>query len=135
MLSTDSVSRNKGCEKGGRGGVVLTSPEGLKLYHAFIYSFNLTNNEIDYKAFLRGLKVAMKLEVERVKVKMDSRLVVWHVTRTFEARDKKMIKYKEMVFELLAAFMTFEITQVTREENLDAERLSKISRSTLSYVS
>lgn len=64
----------------------MTSSEGLKLYQAFVYSFNSTNNEAEYEALLGGLRVAMELQAERVKVSTYSRLVVGHVTDTFEKK-------------------------------------------------
>lgn len=40
---------------------------------------------------------------------MDSRLVVGQVTGTFEANDERMMKYKDLVIEMLASFKGFEV--------------------------
>lgn len=130
-LSTDEASSKKGCG----GGIVLTCPEGLKLYQVFVYSFKLTNNEAEYEALLGGLQLAKRLQAERVKARTDSRLIVRQVIGTFEAKDERMVEYKDLVAELLGTLKSFEIVQVSREENLVADMLTKLSLSALSYVS
>lgn len=85
----------------GGGGVVLTSPKGFKLYHALVFTFNPTNNEAEYEALIGGIRLAKQLEAEKLKIRLDSRLVVRQMTGQFETLKKKMAKYKEMVTELL----------------------------------
>lgn len=114
---------------------MLTTSEGLKLYHAFVFTFNPTNNEVEYEELVAGIRLAIKLETEILRIIMDSRLVVRQVTGTFEAKEDRMIRYKVLVLEMLASFMTFKIKQVPRGENLDADMLSKINQSTPSYIS
>lgn len=113
----------------------LLPSEGLKLYHAFVFTFNPTNNEVEYKALVVGIRLARKVETERVWISLPSRLVVKHVTSTFEAKEERMIKYKDLVTKMLALFKSFEIKQIPRGENLDVDMLSKINQLALSYIS
>lgn len=41
-------------KEGLRGGIVLNSPEGFKLYQACVFTFNHTNNE----ALIGGIRLA-----------------------------------------------------------------------------
>ena len=44
-------------------GVVLQSPEGDKLKHKICLQYQATNNEIEYKALLKGLELAKSVEL------------------------------------------------------------------------
>ncbi|VFQ83483.1 unnamed protein product [Cuscuta campestris] len=39
------------------GGIVFTTPEGFKIYHAIIFNFKLTNIEAEYEALAGGLRL------------------------------------------------------------------------------
>lgn len=71
---------------------------------------------------------------ERVRIRSDSRLIVGQVTGTFEAWEERMARYKDLALELLPSFAAFEIAQVPREENLDADILSKVNQTVPSYL-
>ena len=68
----DSVSN----ARGSRIGVVLVSPEGVRLEKSLKLGFTVSNNEAEYEALIVGLRVAQKLGVEELDVFSDSRLVV-----------------------------------------------------------
>ncbi|VFQ64011.1 unnamed protein product [Cuscuta campestris] len=108
------------------GGVVAISPEGFKAYYSVRFRFKVSNNEAEYEALLCGLRLAASLRAERIQVRCDSKLVVGHVTREFEAKDERMKKYRDTALELLKAFGAYRIEQVPREENAEADILSKL---------
>ena len=60
-------------------GIVIVSPEGVKLEHSFRLGFQASNNEVEYEAFLVGLRAALSLEVADLEIHSDSRLVVSQV--------------------------------------------------------
>ncbi|VFQ64364.1 unnamed protein product [Cuscuta campestris] len=66
--------------KGYGGGIVFTTPEGFKIYHAIVFNFKLTNNEAEYEALAGGLRLALALKISRVSIKSDSSLIVGQVT-------------------------------------------------------
>ena len=45
--------------------VVLQSPEGDKLKHKVRLQYQTTNNEVEYKAFLKGLELAKFEEADQ----------------------------------------------------------------------
>ncbi|VFQ67125.1 unnamed protein product [Cuscuta campestris] len=108
------------------GGVVAISPEGFKAYYSVRFRFKVSNNEAEYEALLCGLRLAASLKAERIQVRCDSKLIVGHVTGEFEAKDERMKKYRDTALELLKAFGAYRIEQVPREENAEADILSKL---------
>ncbi|VFR01445.1 unnamed protein product [Cuscuta campestris] len=62
--------------RGYGGGIVFTTPEGFKIYHAIVFNFKLTNNEAEYEALAGGLRLAQALKISRVSIKSDSSLIV-----------------------------------------------------------
>ncbi|VFQ68918.1 unnamed protein product [Cuscuta campestris] len=51
--------------RGYGGGIVFTTPEGFKIYHAIVFNFKLTNNEAEYEALAGGLRLAQALKISR----------------------------------------------------------------------
>ncbi|VFQ77910.1 unnamed protein product [Cuscuta campestris] len=121
--------------KGYGGGIVFTTPEGFKIYHAIIFNFKLTNNEAEYEALAGGLRLAQALKINRVSIKSDSSLIVGQVTGNMEAREGRMAQYKDLVLALLKGFDEFKIAQIPRAENADADLLSKLTQYAPEHVS
>ena len=44
-------------EGGSGAGLILVSPEGHRMYYALRFSFKASNNEVEYKALIAGLKL------------------------------------------------------------------------------
>ncbi|VFQ82832.1 unnamed protein product [Cuscuta campestris] len=121
--------------RGYGGGIVFTTPEGFKIYHAIVFNFKLTNNEAEYEALAGGLRLAQALKISRVNIKSDSSLIVGHVTGNMEAREGRMAQYKDLVLALLKGFEEFKIVQIPRAENADADLLSKLTQYAPEHVS
>ncbi|VFQ79723.1 unnamed protein product [Cuscuta campestris] len=121
--------------KGYGGGVVFTTPEGFKIYHAIIFNSKLTNNEAEYEALTGGLRLARALKIDRVSIKSDSSLIVGQVTGNMEAREGRMAQYKDLVLALLKGFEEFKIAQLPRAENAYADLLSKLTQYAPEHVS
>ncbi|VFQ62046.1 unnamed protein product [Cuscuta campestris] len=83
------------------GGVVAISPEGFKAYYSVRFQFKVSNNEAEYEALLYGLRLAASLKAERIQV-------------------------RDTALELLKAFEAYRIEPVSREENAEADILSKL---------
>ncbi|VFQ61776.1 unnamed protein product [Cuscuta campestris] len=121
--------------RGYGGGIVFTTPEGFKIYHAIVFNFKLTNNEAEYEALAGGLRLAQALKISRVNIKSDSSLIVGQVTGNMEAREGRMAQYKDLVLALLKGFEEFKIAQIPRAENADADLLSKLTQYAPEHVS
>ncbi|GFZ19568.1 hypothetical protein Acr_28g0002730 [Actinidia rufa] len=57
-------------------GLVLQTPSGDQIEYAICIGFRATNNEVEYKAFLAGLRVVVGLGVESLDAFSDSQLIV-----------------------------------------------------------
>ncbi|XP_031095101.1 uncharacterized protein LOC115999386 [Ipomoea triloba] len=130
-LSTDGSSSKKGAG----GGVVITSPEGFKLYYALLFRFTPTNNEAEYEALLGGIDRVKALGATTVKITTDSALVVGQVLGTYEAKGDRLIRYRDQVVRELATFETHSIQHIPRSENADADILSKLVHQAPEHIS
>ncbi|KAI3448580.1 hypothetical protein Pfo_005245 [Paulownia fortunei] len=111
LLHVDGSATISGCG----AGIVLTSPEGEELEFAVRFEFKTSNNEAEYEALVRGLKMALELGVRQLSVFSDSRLVMQQVGGEFVAKEERMRNY---------------VGHIPRAENAKADYLSKIASST-----
>ncbi|XP_074378014.1 uncharacterized protein LOC141719534 [Apium graveolens] len=108
-------------------GLILSCPDGFKIFQAIRFAFPLTNNEIEYKALLDGLSMAKSLEVKHLWVFSDSMLVVKYFSGEYEQREPRTRAYTVKVKELSLSFQSFELSQITRENNSRADALSRLA--------
>ena len=105
--------------------MVLQSPEGDKLKHKVCLQYQATNNEVEYKAFLKGLELAKSEEAKSILVLRDSQLVMGQINGTCEAKEERMRKYLERVLRLVKKFKKVNFVQILREENMEVDTLGK----------
>src|SRR5215210_378592 len=82
-----------------------------------------THNVAEYRALIEGLKLARKYGVQRIRVYMDSELVVDHVNGVSAVRQAHLKELYEEARSLVAQFKSFRISWVPRELNAEADRL------------
>ena len=82
---------------GARVGIIIITPEGMRVKHSYRLGFNTSNNEAKYEALLVELKATLDLGALKIEVYLNSRLVVNQVLGTFEARDVQMISCLQLV--------------------------------------
>ncbi|VFQ59867.1 unnamed protein product [Cuscuta campestris] len=117
------------CTKdGSRGGTVLTSPDGFKAYHAFMFMFRATNNEVEYEALIGGIKVALFMKIKNIHIKSDSKMVIGQLNGEMEAKEGRLKKYKDCARTFLDKFEYYELIYVPGEENTEADMLAKLCR-------
>ena len=85
--------------------------------------FRTTNNE----AVIAGLRMALKLGAESMKIGSDSQVIVGHIQGEFEAKGEKMKMYLSKVQHMQSSFQKFSITKISREENEKADRLAQMA--------
>ncbi|GJY70968.1 reverse transcriptase domain-containing protein [Tanacetum coccineum] len=113
--------------KGSGAGLVLIGPSGLEYTYALRLTFVSTNNEAEYEALLAGLRIARKMKVSSIEVKVDSKLVANQINGAYEATKESMIKYLAKAKEFISEFKTFSIENIPREDNQKADILSKLA--------
>ncbi|XP_074293140.1 uncharacterized protein LOC141620073 [Silene latifolia] len=121
-LHVDGASNARGAGVG----LVLKSPQADLIVQAVRYEFKATNNEAEYEALILGLKLALDLKIRHLKVCSDSKLIVNHVNDSYEARDSRMMAYLDVAKELTLRFATFNIKQIPRDQNAEADALATL---------
>ena len=53
-------------------GIVIITPEGIRVEHSFRLDFKASKNEAEYKALLAGMRVVLDLGAQEVEVYSDS---------------------------------------------------------------
>ncbi|GJU54526.1 reverse transcriptase domain-containing protein [Tanacetum coccineum] len=122
-LYTDGAASSKGSG----AGLILTGPSGVEYAYALRLTFASTNNEAEYEALLAGLRIARMMNVLRIEVKVDSKLVASQVNGTYEASKGSMIKYLAKARKYISEFKTFSIENIPRGNNQKADVLSKLA--------
>ncbi|VFQ99264.1 unnamed protein product [Cuscuta campestris] len=130
-MAVDGASGPKGCGTG----IVFTTPEGFKIYHALVFNFKLTNNEAKYEALAGGLRLARALGIKRMKIRSDSSLVVGQVNGEMEVKEDRLARYSDLVRALLRELEEFRLTRIPRSENTNADILSKLTQACPEHVS
>ncbi|XP_050211346.1 uncharacterized protein LOC126661537 [Mercurialis annua] len=118
---------------GAGAGIILRGPHKIKMQHSIHLNFPATNNAAEYEALINGLRMATVVKTEYVKIQSDSQLVVNQVLGTYEVKDPEMKKYVDRVKELLTKITEeggkWELEQIPREENTEADTLAKAGAS------
>ena len=82
-----------------------------------------THNVAEYQALIEGLKLARKHGIQRLRVYMDSELVVDQVNGLSAVRQARLTDLHETASNLKAQFKNIRISWVPREMNAEADRL------------
>ncbi|GJX35438.1 reverse transcriptase domain-containing protein [Tanacetum coccineum] len=102
--------------KGSGAGLVLIGPNGLEYTYASsgYHLVHVTNNEAEYEALLAGLRIARKMKVSSIEVKVDSKLVANQINGTYEATKESMINYIRKA-DILSKLATVPFSHLTKE--------------------
>ena len=114
---------------GAGAGIVIITPEGIRLEHSFKLGFKASNNEAEYEAFLAGLRAVLHLGAKDVEIYSDSWLVVYQIIGSFEAQDSQMKAYLSTVKQIISQFGTVKVAQVGRAQNRHADSLAMLASS------
>ncbi|XP_074298093.1 uncharacterized protein LOC141628909 [Silene latifolia] len=121
-LHVDGASNKKGAGVG----LVLKSPQEEQIIQAVRCEFKSMNNEAEYEALILGLQLVLELQISRIEVYSDSKLIVNHVNNVYTTRDPKMIAYLEVAKDLKLRFASFNIQQIPRDQNVEADALATL---------
>lgn len=91
----------------------------------FTYIPHATNNEAEYSALILGLTKALELGITELDVEGDSNLVVNQVQGKWKVKTASLVPFQSKANKLLWKFKKWTVNHVYREENTDADRLSK----------
>jgi ribonuclease HI len=110
---------------GASAAAILISPSKMRTCYGARQEFNYTNNIVEYKALVLGLRKLEAMGIRRVTLKSDSQVITGHIDKSSKARDPKLEKYLDTVQRMEASFEGFSIKNIPRGENEHAELLAK----------
>jgi len=84
-----------------------------------------TNNVAEYRAVLRGLETAVEHNAERVKVCLDSELIVRQLNGLYRVKNRGLIPLYRRVRDILGKFESYSVIHIPRSENSEADSLAK----------
>lgn len=113
----------------------MISPEGFKIYYALTFQFSPTNNEVEYEAFIVGLRHARSMGARHVKIRTDSALVISQVVGTFEAKGDHLAHFQDYALSIMGSFDSCVAEHIPRVENADTDMLSRLSHEAPEYIS
>jgi hypothetical protein len=79
--------------QGAGAGILLTSPKGESFKYVLQMHFLASNNAVEYKALLRGLRITTSLDIRRLMVLEDSLLIVNQAKKEWSCMDDKILLY------------------------------------------
>ncbi|KAK5784462.1 hypothetical protein PVK06_038986 [Gossypium arboreum] len=98
-------------------GAVLVSPEGNHYPFTVRLNFFCTNNIAEYEACIMGLHAVIERNIKTLEVYGDSALVIYQIRGDWGVRDSKLVKYSDLVAELIKEFKEITFNYFPREEN------------------
>lgn len=123
VLQCDGASRGNP----GRAsiGFVLCDPQGREvLVHAEVLGEATTNNVAEYTALLRGVEAAAARGVRRLRIRLDSELVVRQLRGEYRVRHARLQPLHAAVQARLATFASVHVEHVPRTANRRADALA-----------
>ncbi len=84
-----------------------------------------TNNIAEYTALIYALQEALILKADAVSVKSDSELMCRQIQGIYKVKNANIKPLFDQIQHLVGGFRSFKIEHVFRQENKDADALSK----------
>ena len=104
-------------------GAVLRDDQGKIVAEISRYIGPATNNKAEFLALIAALEEALELGAERVAINSDSELIVRQIEGKY--RSKAMKPFFEQVVSLLGEFKSYTVQHIPREQNKEADALSR----------
>lgn len=106
----------------GIGGVLYKDGQEIKCFSEYLGE--ATNNEAEYKALIFVLKQVQPHPSEAIEIYSDSELLVRQLTSTYRVKSANLKPLYEEVKILLSRFPSAKITHISRNQNMEADRLA-----------
>ena len=121
-LYTDGASRGNPGPAG--AGVLLIDEKGRPILELNRFLGKATNNEAEYQALIAGLEAAEKLQLSRLRIFVDSELIVKQLHGEYRVRNPRLQPLFDEVASRLQRLSSYAIMHVPRERNQEADRLA-----------
>lgn len=98
---------------------------GKSEYRISEYIGTATNNVAEYSAFIKGLEKARSLGISRIKVFLDSELIVRQINGIYKVKNKNLMPLWIKANKILEEFSEYKIFHVPRDKNQEADALAR----------
>jgi ribonuclease HI len=122
FIHTDGASRGNPGEAG--IGAVIADTQGRTVKELKRFLGMATNNVAEYQAVIYALEKAWHLGAARVRVYLDSELVVRQLRGEYRVREAHLKTLHKQALETLNRFSKYSIYNIPREENRRADQLA-----------
>lgn len=104
-------------------GVVVLNSDGNTLEEVSEYIGEATNNQAEYRAVIEAMERALGLGATKVKLFLDSELIVRQLTGKYKVKNEGLIPLFGKVLSLSSEFEHVDFQHVAREKNKRADAL------------
>ena len=104
-------------------GAVLEDAGGNVLREVGEYLGTATNNVAEWRALIAGLEAALAEGVRRLKVRLDSELVVRQLSGAYRVKHPLLVPLHDRARSLMRKFEDVEVEHVPRKRNAAADRV------------
>ena len=112
-------------------GILLISPQGDHIPRSVWLTFSdhhrLTNNIVEYEAYITGLKTALDLGVRQLEIHGDSNLVIQQTQVIWRIRDEKLKPYHAYLDLLVDRFDELRYIHLPKAENQCTDVLATLA--------
>jgi ribonuclease HI len=104
--------------------LVIISPRGACFEFAYTIKPYATNNQAEYEAVLKGLRLLKEVKADAIEIMGDFLLVISQLAGEYECKNT-LIVYNEKCQELMKEFRLVTLKHVSREQNIEANDLAQ----------
>jgi len=104
-------------------GAVIFDDKNKKIREFSKYIGVATNNIAEYNALIYGLQEALIVRADTIRIFLDSELIAQQLKGEFRVKNAELKPLFEQALHLLSGFKKFEIINISREKNKDADKL------------
>jgi ribonuclease HI len=113
------------CGVGAGIGIILISPQGANYEFSIPIEKPSINNQAEYQAELKGIKLLREVNAEVVEIFGDSQLVINQLAGEYECKDNILRVYHEECLRLLRAFKIVKLEYIPKCRNSEANWLAQ----------
>ncbi|TGK81106.1 ribonuclease HI family protein [Leptospira montravelensis] len=109
-------------------GVSFQDNDGIEFFFLSEKIGNATNNVAEWQALYRGMEEAIKQNLQKIKFRLDSELVVKQMIGEYKVKNKDLLVFKNKCDSLRVSIPNFEIQYIPREQNTRADQLANLAQ-------
>ena len=117
-----------GCSKNNPGkagaGALIVNTESNEIWSESKYIGIATNNQAEYEGLLLGLNGAINLNIKKIIVKGDSKLVIKQLSGFYKIKSNNLLEIFNTINEKIKFFDTILFFHIKREDNKRADKLA-----------